>query len=117
MTNLNVTESPGKLTRITGILYFLIILAGITCEIINHNFIIIPGDINATISNILSHGSMFRFSFVISLVRFIVFILLVLALNKILSPVNRELSLVMVVLALVAIVIGIVIKLLDILSN
>jgi len=111
MNNKNVSELPGKLAKTTGILYFLVILAGITCEIINQNFIVIPGDINATTSNILSHGLIFRFSFVISLVRFILFILLVLALNKIFRPVNQDLSLVMVVIALTAIIIGVVLLL------
>ncbi len=111
MNKINVAESPSKLARITGILYFLVILAGITCEIINQNFIVILGDINATISNILSHGSIFRLSFIISLVRFIIFILLVLALYKIFRPVNQDLSLVMVVIALAAIIIGMVILL------
>jgi len=111
MNKINVSESPSKLARITGILYFLVILAGITCEIINQNFIVILGDINATISNILSHGFIYRFSFVISLARFIVFILLVLALYKIFRPVNQDLSLVMVVIALAAIIIGMVILL------
>lgn len=111
MNNINVSDSPSKLARITGILYFLVILAGITCEIINQNFIVIPGDINTTISNIISHVSIYRISFVISLVRFIVFILLVLALYKLFRPVNQDLSLVMVVFALVAIIIGVVILL------
>lgn len=113
MNNINVSESPSKLARITGIFYFLVILMGITCEIINQNFIVIPGDINATISNTLSLGSIFRLSFVISLARFIIFILLVLALYKIFRPVNPELSLVMVVIALVGIVIGMVILLFE----
>jgi len=111
MNNINVSELPGKSARITGILYFLVILAGITSEIINQNFIVNPGDINATISNILSHGLIFRFSFVISLVRFIIFILLVLALYKIFRPVNQDLSLVMVIIALIAIIVGVVILL------
>jgi hypothetical protein len=111
MNNIKVSESSSKLATITGILYFLVILAGITCEIINQNFIVIPGEINATISNIISNGTIYRFSFVISLVRFIIFILLVLALYKIFRPVNQNLALVMVALALVAIVIGIVILL------
>lgn len=111
MTNSNIQDSTGKFARVTAILYFLVILAGITCEIINQNFIVIPGDINTTASNILSHGSIFRFSFVLSLVRFIIFILLVLALYKIFRPVNQDLSLVMVVFALAAIIIGMVILL------
>lgn len=111
MNNYMKNEITRKSARLTGVLYFLVILAGITCEIINQNFIVIPGDINATIRNILSHGLIFRFSFVVSLVRFIVFILLVLALYKIFQPVNQDLSLVMVVLALAAIIIGMVILL------
>jgi len=111
MMNHNGIESPGQFVRVTAILYFLVILAGITCEIINQNFIVIPGNTPATISNIISHGPWYRLCFVISLVRFIIFILLVLALYKLFRPVNRDLSLVMVVIALAAIVIGMVILL------
>lgn len=111
MTNTNIMESPKKLARLTGILYLLVILAGITCEIINQNFIVVPGYISATVDNILAHGLIFRLGFVISLVRFIVFILLVLALHKIFRPVNQDLSQVMIVIALVGIVIGMVILL------
>lgn len=111
MTNLSVIKSPGKLAHVTAVLYFLVILAGITCEVINQNFIVIPGEINTTISNIISHGIIYRFSFVISLVRFIIFILLVLALYKLFRPVNQDLSLMMDVIALVGIVIGMVILL------
>ncbi len=111
MTNIKVTELPDKLARLTGFLYFLVILAGITCEILNQSLFVIPGDINTTISNIITYGLIFRFIFVISLVRFIVFILLMLALYKIFRPVNQDLSLVMIVIALAAIVIGMVILL------
>jgi len=101
-------ERPIRFARSTGILYFLVILAGIICEVINQNIIIASSDLSATISNILSHGTIFRVSFVIALIRFIVFILLVISLQKIFRLVNPDLTLVMMVIAIIAIVIGMV---------
>jgi hypothetical protein len=92
----------------TGILYFLVVLAGISSEIMVHNFIFIPGDITTTVNHITDYESIFRLGFVISLTRFAVFILLVLALYKLLRPVNKDWSLIMVAFALVSISIGIV---------
>jgi hypothetical protein len=108
MTDKKIMESPNKLTRMTGILYFLVVLAGISSEIMVHNFIFIPGDITTTVNHITDYESIFRLGFVISLTRFAVFILLVLALYKLLRPVNKDWSLIMVAFALVSISIGIV---------
>jgi hypothetical protein len=107
MTAKRVMESSNKLARRTGILYFLVILAGVVSEIIVQN-IIVPGDVTTTANHITAYESMFRLGFVISLTRFTVFILLVLALNKLLGPVNKDWSLVMVAFALVSISIGMV---------
>ncbi len=107
MTAKRVMESSNKLARRTGILYFLVILAGVASEIIVQN-IIVPGDIPTTVNHITAYESMFRLGFVISLTRFAVFILLVLALYKLLGPGNKDWSLVMVAFALVSISIGMV---------
>jgi Domain of unknown function (DUF4386) len=108
MTDKKIMESPNKLARVTGILYFLVVLAGISSEIMVQNFIFIPGDITTTVNHITEYESIFRLGFVISLTRFAVFILLVLALYKLLRPVNKDWSLIMVAFALVSISIGIV---------
>lgn len=82
MTDKNNMQLPNKLARKTGILYFLVILMGVVSEMIVQSFIIGPGDITATINHIIAYESVFRLSFVISLIRFAVFILLILALYK-----------------------------------
>jgi hypothetical protein len=108
MTDKKVMESPNQLARTTGILYFLVILAGISNEIIVGNFIFVPGDITTTVNHIAAYEPIFRLGFVISLTRFAVFIFLVLALYKLLRPVNKDWALVMVAFALVSISIGMV---------
>jgi hypothetical protein len=82
MINKKAMESSNKLARTTGILYLLVILLGVVSEGIVHNFIIVPGDITATVNHIIDYETIFRFGFVISLTRFVVYILLVLALYK-----------------------------------
>ena len=100
-------ESPSRLARMTGILYFLVILTGVSSEILVHNFFV-PGDIAATVNRIMAHEAIFRLAFVISLTRYAILILLVLALYKLLRSVDKDLALVMVAFALVGISIGMV---------
>ena len=98
--------SLNKLARTTGILYFLVILTGVAGEILVRNALFVPGNIAATVDNIMAHEFIFRLGFVISLTRFVIFILLVLALGKMFGPVNKDWSMIMVVIALVSITIG-----------
>jgi hypothetical protein len=100
-------ESPNKLARRTGILYFLVVLAGVSSEILVHN-LFVPGDISATVNRIMAHESIFRLAFVFSLTRYTILILLVLALYKLLRSVDKDWALVMVAFALVGIPIGMV---------
>jgi len=108
MTGKKMIRSPNKLARITGILYFLVILTGVVSEIMVRNFMIVPGDMTTTVKHITSYELVFRVGFVISLARFAIFILLVLALYKLFEPVNKDWSLIMVAFALVSISIGMV---------
>lgn len=102
------TVSPGRLARRTGILYVLVILAGVANEILVSNSLFIPGDSAATINNILANEFVFRVGFVISLVRFVFFILMVMALFKLFRPVEEDWSRVMAAFALVSISMGMV---------
>lgn len=102
------TASPGRLARRTGILYILVILSGVVNEILVRNPLFIPEDRATTVNNILAHKFVFRLGFVISLVRFALFIALVMALYKLLRPVDKDRSMVMVAFALVGISIGMV---------
>ena len=89
-------------------MYILVILAGVLNEILVRNALFIPGDRTATVNNILAHGFIFRVGFVISLVRFAIFIAMVLALYKFLRPVDKDWSMVMAAFALVSISVGMV---------
>ena len=108
MANQQILEASNKLARMTGILYFLVILMGVVSEVLVRNFIIVPGDSAATVNHITAYEPIFRLGFVIGLTRWVVFILMVLALYKLFTPVNRDWSLVMLALALVSIAIGMV---------
>jgi hypothetical protein len=108
MADTQVMGTPNRLARMTGVLYLLVILAGVLSEIIVQNFIIVPGDIAATVNHITAYEWLFRLGFVISLTRFVVSILMVLGLYKLLRPVSKDWSLVMVAFALVSISIGMV---------
>jgi len=101
-------NSINKAAKLAGILYFLVVLAGISSETLVGTFILVPGDITTTVNHIIAYEPLFRLGFVISLTRFAVFIFLVLALYKLFRPVGEDWSLVMVALALVSISIGMV---------
>jgi hypothetical protein len=101
-------NSINKIAKLAGILYFLVILAGVSNEILVRNFLFISGDITATVNNILTHEFIFRLGFVISLIRQVVLLSLVLVLYKLLKPVNSDIALVMVAFALVQVSIGMV---------
>ena len=108
MTDQKTMEASNTLARLTGVLYLLVILLGVVSEIMVRNFVIVPGDMAATVNHITTYQAIFRLGFVISLTRFVVFIGMVLALYKLLRSVNKDWSLVMLALALVSIAIGMV---------
>lgn len=100
--------SPGRLARRTGILYVLVILAGVAHEILVRNALYVPGDSATTVNNILTHQLAFRAGFVIGLVRFVFFILMILALYKLFRPADEDWSKIMAAFALVSISMGMV---------
>jgi hypothetical protein len=65
--------------------------------------IFVHGDATATVNNILASESLFRIGFVSNLMGQAVFILLVLALYRLLAPVNKNQAVLMTVFALVGI--------------
>lgn len=101
-------NSINKIAKLAGILYFIVILAGVSNELIVRNFVFVSGDISATVNNILTHGFIFRFGFIISLIRQVVLLALVLVLYKLLKPVNNDIALGMVAFALVQVSVGMI---------
>lgn len=108
MTEQKMMESPNKLARMTGVLYILVVLCGMTSEILVKNIAFVPGDIAATVSQITAYEFIFRLGYVIILVRLVFLTLLVLALNKLFGQVNRDVAVVMVAFGLISVAVTMV---------
>jgi hypothetical protein len=81
-----------KTARIAGILYLIIIAAGIFAEFFVRQSLIVAGDAATTASNIMAAESLFRFGIAGDLIMIISDIALALAFYFLLKPVSRSLS-------------------------
>lgn len=89
-----------KTARIAGLLYLLVVLVGPFILIYVPRKLFVPGDATATASNMLAHQSLVRAHIVAGLVGELLFVLVVLALYRLLKGVNGELAGLMVILIL-----------------
>lgn len=96
------TVSTQKTARTAGVLYLILALCGGFAEFFVRKGLIVAGDAAATVSNILASQPLFRFGIVAELTGQVAFVLLVLALYRLLKPVNRNHSVVMVAFVVVA---------------
>ena len=91
-------QSNGRHARIAGLLYFIVVATGI------FSLAYVPSQIDAgdaatTVRNIVAHESLFRLGIVSSLVCYTAFLLLPLALYRLLSAHGRQAAVLMVALA------------------
>ena len=98
-------QSVNKTARYAGFLYLLLAICGGFAEFAVRQALIVPGDAAATAANITASAWTFRLGFVAELAGQVVFVLLVLALYRILQPVNRNQARLMVSLVIVAVTI------------
>lgn len=98
-------NSIQKTARTAGFLYLILAVCGGFAEFFVRQALIVPGDAAATVSNILASESMFRLGFVSELIGQAVFILLVLALYKLLRQINQSQAVLMVTFVIVAVTI------------
>ena len=98
--------SPKLYARIGGVLYLIIIAAGLFAEAFVRDKLIVPTDAAATAANIMAHESLFRLGIVADLMTFLCAIALTMILYVLLKPVNRNLALLTVLLNLVQDAIG-----------
>jgi hypothetical protein len=97
-----------KSARVAGLLY---VLMGVTAPftlIYLPRKLIVPGNATATASNVLASEMLFRVGIVAVLISSVVFVLLVMALYRLLSGVNKTHASLMVALVLVSVAIGFV---------
>ena len=87
--------SPQSYPRIGGVLYLLIIAAGLFAEAFVRNRLVVPGNAAATASNITDHAFVFRLGIAADLSTFVFAVALTIILYVLLKPVNRNAALLM----------------------
>jgi hypothetical protein len=97
-----------KAARVAGVLYVLMGLTAPFTLIYLPGKLIVPGNATATASNVLASEMLFRIGIVASLISSVVFVLLVMALYRLLGAVNKTHASLMVALVLVSVAIGFV---------
>jgi len=98
MTNLFADMSQRKAARIAGFLGLTIWLGPLALAI--RMSIIVPGDVAATVNNIMANGGLFRIAIVSDLIMNVFWCLLMLALYVLLKPVGKWLASLFVVFGL-----------------
>jgi hypothetical protein len=101
-------DSMKKTSRIAGALYLIVVLSGIFHLLYVPSQLTKPGDPSGTISNIIAHETLFRFSILGGILCYTAFLLLPLALYKLLSPTNKTHAVLMVTLAVVSVPISLI---------
>jgi hypothetical protein len=101
-------HSEPRLARLTGFLYLLLTVAGIFTVIVVPSQTIVPGNAAATAAKILGSESLYRAGIAVNIVNSVVFLLLAVALYRLLVEVQPSLAKLMVILVLVQIPLTIV---------
>ena len=101
-----IETSPQLYARVVGLLYLIVIAAGMIAQMFIGGRIIVDGDAARTATNILTHQSMFQLGFTVYLIEMASQIAMTVLLYLLLKPVGRSISL----LALFFGLIGCVIK-------
>ncbi|PJJ07300.1 uncharacterized protein DUF4386 [Flavobacterium sp. 1] len=89
----NFEDSPQLYTRIAGILYLTIIIAGVFGELLVRNKLIVYGDVTATANNIINSEFLWRLGISGDLIMHICDLPVMIILYYLLRPVNRKLAL------------------------
>ena len=111
-------ESNKRTARIAGVLYLIVVLAGIFSLGYVPSQLHVTGDAAATVGNIVAHESLFRLGIVAGMICYVAFLLLPLVLYKLLSAYGKVPAALMVVFAVASVPISLmaVANKLDILS-
>ncbi len=104
-------NSIQRTARLAGFLYLLLIPLGIFGIIYVPSTLIIPGDIAATVGNIMANELLFRLSIVAALLAQLINIFVVLLLYKLLKPVNQDHARLMVIFLLLGVPIAFITEL------
>lgn len=95
-----------KAARIAGAIYLSMAVTAPFSLIYIPRTLIVRGDATVTASNILAHETLFRLGIVADLITAVIFVLLVMALYRLLNGVNKTHASLMVALVLVSVAVG-----------
>ncbi len=85
--------SPVKYARVGGVIYLVIIIAGIFGELFVRGKLVVPGDVTATASNIAASPMLWRLGIGADLIMQLCDIPLMLIFYVLMKPVNKNLAL------------------------
>src|SRR4051812_27698623 len=94
-------DSRQKKARVAGLLYLLIVITGVFSLMYVPRRIMVRGDATATAANIMAHQSLYSFNILNSVISVILFLLVALALYRLLVEVDHALAALMVILVAV----------------
>jgi hypothetical protein len=95
-----MTTSIKKIARVGGLLYLIIIVAGIFTEIFVRDKLIVSGDATATANNIMASPFMWRIGIACDIIMHVCDVPLMVILYVLLKPVNKYLALLAMVFTL-----------------
>lgn len=92
-------DANNKTARVAGLLYLVTVVTGLFSLIYVPSHINAHGDASRTVANIVAFESLFRLSIAAGALGYAAFLILPLALYKLLSPVSKDAAVLMVALA------------------
>ena len=96
-------KSNKRTARIAGLIYLILIIAGVFANLVVRSSLIVPGDAAATANNIMASEWLFRLAYMSDLIMITCMVLLPLVLYVLLKPVNKNIALLMMIFALVSV--------------
>lgn len=96
-----VERSPQSLARAAGLLYLLVIVAGLIAQMFISGRLVVPGNAAATAGNILAQADLFRLGFTLYLIEMAAQVAQFSLFYLLLKPVNRSVALLALALGLV----------------